>query len=251
MNRLLIATPLLASVAIIAFLTLWKGPLDADVHTNEIDVGDITRTYRIVMPHEMPVPTPIVFAFHGIGDSTDSMASYSRLDRLAARKRFVLVYPEVQNSMWATINVDPSNLDANPDVRFFDKLLNHIDTVHEIDRNRVYLMGMSNGASLVHLLAAARSDQLGALVAHSGLRPKSLGEVDVPMPMMLVVGADDSVAPLMQSDAEQLRALGHTVEFISVPRLAHAWSPHHNDEMWRFLSQHARIAEDVAEPIRL
>jgi len=222
--------------------------LDADVRESQLVVDDTTRNFRIVIPHRIIRPTPVVFAFHGIGDSTDSMANYSGLDRIAAQNGFILVYPAASNSMWATINIDLSNLDTNPDVQFFDRLLDHLNSVHEIDRDRIYLMGMSNGASFAQILATARSDVVAALVAHSGSRLKGLAECDRSLPIMLVVGANDSVCSMMESDAEQYRLVGHTVEYISVPRLAHEWSTHHNSDMWRFLYRHVRQTGNVAEP---
>lgn len=230
-----------------AFLVLREGPLNADVRTHELLTDDITRSYRIVVPHQTSTPAAIVFAFHGTGDSPDSMAAYSRLDRVAAGNGFILVYPTAQNSMWSTINFDPANLDANPDVQFFDALLAHVASIHDIDRDRVYLTGMSNGGSFVQLLAVARATQIAALVAHSGLRPKELNRCDATMPIMLIVGADDSVAPIMESDAEQYRTFGHSVEYVRVPRLAHEWSTHHNVDMWRFLSDHVRHVEEAEQ----
>ncbi|SMP80536.1 Esterase PHB depolymerase [Neorhodopirellula lusitana] len=191
---------------------------------------------------------PIVFAFHGIGDSPASMAAYCLLDRLAVDNGFVLVYPAAQNSMWSTVNIDPTNLDDNPDVQFFDALYSRLALEQDIALDRVYLAGMSNGASFVHVLATARPNQIAALVAHSGLRPRELGRCDDSIPMMLLAGADDSVAPMMESNAELYRTAGCTVEFVRVPRLAHEWSTRHNMEMWRFLSAHARNTAEEAEP---
>lgn len=248
MKRILVpALAVIIAASVVAF-TFRETPLSADIRKDQLVVDETTRNYRIVVPHEMIRPTPVVFAFHGIGDSADSMAEYSRLDCVAARNGFILVYPASLNSMWTTIDVDSSNLETNSDVRFFDQLLAHLTSVYNVDRDRIYLTGMSNGASFVQLLATARSDDVAALVAHSGSRLRGLAECDRLLPIMLIVGADDSVGSIMQSDAEQYRLAGHTVEYINVPRLAHEWSTRHNNEMWRFMSQHVRRTQDVAEP---
>lgn len=238
----------LASIVILAWWLLHKRPLNADVYVHKVTVDGSVRTYRTVVPYNLASPVPVVFAFHGIGDSTDSMAGYSQLDRLAADAGFLLVYPDARNSMWSTINIDPTNLDANPDVRFFDDLYARVASENDIAADRVYLAGMSNGASFVHVLAAARPEQIAAIIAHSGLRPKELGLCDDSIPMMLLAGADDSVAPMMESDGELYRKAGCAVEFIRVPRLAHEWSTRHNMDMWRFLSAHARTNAEEAEP---
>lgn len=247
MNRILASSLILIIGASVLAFTVREGPLDAAIHKDQLVVDEVTRNFRIVVPHETIQPTPVVFAFHGIGDSPDSMAAYSRLDRLAARSGFILVYPAAQNSMWATTNIDLSNLDSNPDVRFFDKLLNHLTSVYEIDRGRIYLIGMSNGSTFAQLLATARSNEIAAVVAHSGSRLNDLPERPSKLPIMLVVGANDLECTTMETDAEEYRRRGHAVEFVTVPRLAHAWSPRHNSDMWRFLSRHVRRNGNVAE----
>ena len=219
------------------------GPLKADVRNQELLVHGIARNYRIVVPHEATSPTPIVFAFHGIGDSPESMATYSQLDHVAADNGFILVYPNARNSMWSTINIDPANLDANVDVQFFDRLFDHLLSEHDIDRSRVYLTGMSNGASFVYILAAARPKSITALATHSGSRPNELPSGYVSHPIMLLVGTDDPVVTLVQSDADEYKNSGCCVEFIRIPRLAHEWSTRHNVELWRFLSRYNRKAE--------
>jgi poly(3-hydroxybutyrate) depolymerase len=141
--------------------------------------------------------------------------------------------------MWATVNANANNLDANADVRFFDQLLVHLSKHHEIDRDRVYAVGMSNGGSFVQLLATARSHELAAIAAYSGSKPRDIGSFKDPLPIMLVVGANDLGSREMQSDADQYQVQGHVVDFVSVPGLGHEWPASHNTEMWNFLSQHA------------
>lgn len=226
-----------------AIVAIWMfGPrsIDADIAPHEqLTVDDTTRTYRMVIPHTLSQPAPIVFAFHGTGDSPQSMADYSRLDRCAADNGFILVYPAARKGMWGTVNIDPDHLDAHPDVRFFDQLLEQLSNQYDIDRHRIYLVGMSNGASFCQLLATIRSSDIAAIAAHSGSRPHNLGAPHQRFPIMLLVGEHDSAVPAMRTDAEQYRSDGHDVKIVVVPRLAHAWSSRHNAEMWAFLAQHA------------
>jgi polyhydroxybutyrate depolymerase len=239
-KRILIAASILLLASVVAILVLWQRPIEANIYpTEDITVDGTTRHYRLVVPHTLPKPAPIVFAFHGIGDSTESMANYCRLDQLAARDGFILVYPAARKSMWATDDAKADKLDANADVRFFDQLLIHLANHHEIDRDRVYAVGMSNGASFVQLLAIARSNEIAAIAACSGSKPRDIGSFKKPLPIMLVVGANDVASRAMQSDAGHYRSEGHVVEFVSVPGLGHEWPASHNTEMWNFLSQHS------------
>jgi poly(3-hydroxybutyrate) depolymerase len=226
---------------IVATFIFWPWAMDANIRQNEpLMVDDTARSYRLVIPRSLPQPAPIVFAFHGMGDSTETMADYSRLDQLASQNGFILVYPAARNGMWATADVNSDALDTNSDVRFFDQLLRHLADHYNVDQNRVYAIGMSNGGTFAQLLANARSNEIAAVAAHSGPKPADLNPAGRRFPIMLLVGAVDPVSPTMQSDADQYRADGHEVQFISVPKLAHEWSTRHNSEIWEFLSQHPK-----------
>lgn len=235
-RRLIAALISVTALAVAAWLLLPAPPPAVDVSTHTIVVDDVERSYRIAVPHELPAPAPVVFAFHGIGDSSDSMASYSQLDSLASDHGFILVYPAGINAMWAAIDVDPNALDDNRDVRFFDAILAHIATRNAIDRKRIYLMGMSNGASFVQLLANARSADVAAVVACSGPRPRALNDARCPFPILLIVGAADLASASMQSDLGYYQTAGHDAELIIVRGLGHEWSVKHNAEAWAFMA---------------
>jgi poly(3-hydroxybutyrate) depolymerase len=127
---------------IIAALAAWWGrAIDAEIVPRErVIVGEVPREYRLVVPRNLPQPMPVVFAFHGMGDSTESMAAYSQLDRLAAEKGFLLVYPAARKSMWLVDGGDAKPDLGNPDLRLFDELLTALSARFNIDRNRIYLM---------------------------------------------------------------------------------------------------------------
>ncbi len=238
-KRLLIVLTVLLLAIIVAIPSYWDRSIAANVFPSEqITVDGTARHYRIVIPHATKRPSPIVFAFHGIGDSTESMATYSRLDQLASRGGFILVYPAARKSMWSTIDVDPEDLDANPDIRFFDQLLAFLSDRHELAGDRVYVVGMSNGATFAEMLAIARSHDVAAVVAHSGTKPRALRSSGDSRPIMLIVGVNDLAFSAMHSYADQSRSSGRVVQWVPVPGLAHEWSVAHNTAIWDFLSQH-------------
>ena len=216
-------------------------PPAVDISSETLFVGDVKRGFRIVVPQRLSKPSPVVFAFHGIGDSADSMAAYSGLDRLAVDNGFLLIYPSGINAMWATIDVQPETVDTNRDVQFFDALLKHAAAKYDIDRDRVYLIGMSNGASFAQLLAYARSSNIAAVVSHSGPRPRSFIDCERPFPILLIVGSEDFAASSIRSDLEHYRSSGHDAELIVVDRLGHGWSMRHNRDAWEFLAKRRQI----------
>ncbi len=241
MKRLLALLGLIVICAGIVSYLVWSMRSAVEISPDEaIDADGSVRHYRLVVPKRLAQePVPIVFAFHGIGTSTEEMAAYAGLDRLAAQNGFILVYPATRKAMWETMKFDPENLDRNPDVRFFDRLMVHLGERFRLDPNRIYLMGMSQGASFAQLLAFIHPE-VAAVVAHSGMKPDELTRPTRLFPILLVVGADDTGVNGIRSDAAHYRDAGHAVELIVVPGLGHQWSTAHNGAMWDFLARHVR-----------
>lgn len=102
-------------------------------------------------------------------------------------------------------------------------------------------MGMSNGASFAQLLAFQRSDEIAAVVAHSGSLPKELRSKKLtrPFPILLVVGANDTVEAIDDS-AKEYQKNGQTVKLLVVPGIGHAWAKDRNEEFWEFLEKYQR-----------
>ncbi|MDB5385401.1 MAG: phospholipase/Carboxylesterase, partial [Planctomycetaceae bacterium] len=109
----------------------------------QILVGRAKRAYRLTVPksYRPDKAVPLVFAFHGLGDSKDLIPIYTALDQTAEKHGFILVYPNAANRMWPIVEVL-----AQQDFEFFDKLYADLTARYNIDLRRVYLTGMSNGA---------------------------------------------------------------------------------------------------------
>ncbi|HYG76154.1 MAG TPA: PHB depolymerase family esterase [Planctomycetota bacterium] len=208
----------------------------------EMAVGEQKRLYRLIVPEtiDSKKAAPLVFAFHGLLDSKDLMPIYSQLDKLAAEKNFILVYPNGLNRHWPLI---PQL--ATRDVHFFDALLEHLSKNYNIDLNRVYLTGMSNGAYFSNLLASMRSEKIAAIAPHSGgLGALALGPINVKhkYAVFLVHGSADAIVKVDESRKAlaAYRAAGHAVEFLEVPRLNHLWAHEVdvNHKLWSFFEAH-------------
>ena len=215
-------------------------PPDMDVFVSEsISVANDTRRYTVVVPHRLQSNPPLVFAFHGTGDTPDSMAAYSQLNTLAARQQFILVYPVAVGAHWDTRSSSADSINA--DLQFFDQLLPQLVQRYQINPQRVYAMGMSNGATFAQLLAATRSQQIAAIVAHSGTPPQIGSLPSHISPTLLIVGDDDPLFDSVIHSATKLK-----LPLVSVHGLGHEWSVRHNTEAWKFLSQHGTPAPSRA-----
>jgi polyhydroxybutyrate depolymerase len=201
------------------------------------------REYRIIVPKSVDPqkPAPLVFAYHGLLDSKDLMPIYSQLDKLAEAKGFILIFPNGLNRHWPLI---PQL--AVDDVAFFDALYAFAAEKYNIDLNRVYVTGMSNGAYFSNLLAYQRADKIAAIAPHSGgLGALSmLKDLDVkPKYAVLIIhGASDSIVPVSegQKQRDAYTKWGHAVEYVEVPNFNHLWAHNIdvNAKIWAFFEKH-------------
>lgn len=246
---------LLAVCCIIGALAcaLRQRPLNATIRYHELTVHDEVRRFRFVVPNRLANQTPVMLAFHGIGDSPESMAEYTKFDELAVQEGFILAYPEGRLSTWSTFNLNPLQLENNADLQFFDAILTYLLEHHPVDPTRVYVAGMSNGASFAQLLGTLRADRISAIVAHSGARPRELSEMKYTVPTLLIVGSNDSAVLDIQRDAEIYQRSEATqrnsssIQLLQVAGLGHEWALKHNRDMWTFLIRYKNDDADFNE----
>ena len=221
-----------------------KLTVNTGVIHGSVQVDGTERTYRLVIPSSLEdgPAAPLVYAFHGTGDDGEFMAGCTKLDALAAREGFLLVYPEALLGQWKVLQPPQEPNQENVDVRFFDVLHARLLADHSIDPSRVYAVGHSVGGAWVHLLGAVRSDRIAAIVSHSGWIPDRLEaglNAERRYPALIVQGTADKQVTLRQADAARklYEAEGHHVEQLSVEGLDHAWAVSHNEQMWEFLER--------------
>jgi polyhydroxybutyrate depolymerase len=208
-----------------------------------LTVDRTKRVYRLFVPTSVALnrPAPLVVAFHGmLVDSKDVMPRYTKLNETAERHGFIMVYANAVGGVWGIL---PDRVSA--DVAFFDALLAHLSKTYRIDRDRVYVLGMSNGGYFAQLLATERSTTIAAVASHSGvLGLQTLGGINAKrkFPVMIVHGTGDFIFPVAfaRENVDRYRREGHEVNYVEVPGLGHAWASEAdvNERIWAFFAAH-------------
>ena len=219
-----------------------KGGKSGTFADEKIDVKDQAREYRLIVPVSVdPAKSvPLVFAFHGLGDSKDLMPIYSQLPALAEKHGFVLVIPNGRKRHWPLL---PEL--AKDDLAFFDALYSLATTKYNIDLNRVYLTGMSNGAYFCHVVASQRSDKIAAIAPHSG----GMGLVGFAEPkvahkyaVLAVNGDADSIVKVDEGrkTRDTYKKWGYDIDYIELPGQGHVWAAMSgiNEKIWAFFEAH-------------
>ncbi|MBN2163749.1 MAG: hypothetical protein JXR25_14920 [Pontiellaceae bacterium] len=123
-----------------------------------------------------------------------------------------LTDPEGKRSGW---NADPADAD-NRDLKFFDAVYDALK--EEIDADRIYCTGHSNGGSFTYCLWAARSALFAAVAPSSAAVGRSRMQITTPLPALHLAGRTD---PLVKYAWQE-----QTMQFIrKLNRCADAGTP--------------------------
>src|SRR2546428_2332482 len=133
------------------FLIFWPWPAAARV-TVKITLDGIVRQALVDPGKEAATtPSPLVFAFHGAGQTSADMA---KLGLSQAWPEATIVYPQASshlNPVSGSTGIVWQNLPGeydDQDVRFVDALLQQIRATYQVDERRVFATGLSSGAAL-------------------------------------------------------------------------------------------------------
>lgn len=108
-----------------------------------------------------PKPLPLIFAFHGYREQATQMARYTGL----AGKKAIVVYPQGIGNAWE--GAPYAQVKRGEDVRFVRDVLDAVSSTYQVDANRIYATGMSNGGGFVGKLACEMPEEFAAFAAVS------------------------------------------------------------------------------------
>lgn len=133
------------------------------------------------------VPNPLIFALHGLGSDGATLESYARFAPEAEELGAVVVAPDA---------LPPDRGWSDADLPFLASVLDDVEATHCIDRNRVWVAGLSLGGFMAARLACELPGRFAAVgaVAGFGFDPGRCEGVP-PIPVLLFHGTADAVVP--------------------------------------------------------
>jgi len=145
-------------------------------HQGILTHGGLQRTYAYVVPPGTG-PFPVVLVLHGGGGSAWGIARHTGFVQLAQEEGFMAVFPQGFQRHWNDGRQVPF-LEAHrrgvDDVGFILALLDTLARVWPVDTQRIYAVGMSNGAMMAFRLACEAPQRFAAVAAVAGLMPTRL-----------------------------------------------------------------------------
>jgi polyhydroxybutyrate depolymerase len=170
---------------------------------SKLTVGALTREYLLHVPADLAKDTavPLVFVFHGGNGQAFGTMNLTKLNDVADREKFLVVYPQGIGRSWndgRITQVSQAHRDNVDDLAFFDALLAEISKTHRVDAKRIFATGISNGGIFSHYLAANRAEKVAAIAPVVGGIAVPFNEKFKPahpVSVLIIQGANDPLVP--------------------------------------------------------
>ena len=155
---------------------------------------------------------PLVFAFHGGGGNNNHWVN--TLKQFTDSGAFIGIYPQGHLNFW-NLGPEPSTAD---DVAFVNIIVETLLTYTNVDSEKIFAIGSSNGAGMVNTLAA-KTQHFKAIapVASQLIASINISLQTKPVSIFQINGAQDNVIPI-----EGGERLGHS--FFSAYESARKWA---------------------------
>ena len=159
----------------------------------------IEREYILYVPnsYDGTSAVPLLLNFHGFGGSASQFINDADMRAEAEANSFILVYPQGSclngASHWNPCPIDGDNKSTADDVGFVETMISEISSQYNLDMERIYAAGYSNGGMMAYGLANYKSDLIAAVASVSGTMLNCTGPTSHPMPVVHLHGTSDGV----------------------------------------------------------
>ncbi|MEO7400658.1 MAG: PHB depolymerase family esterase [Polaromonas sp.] len=115
-------------------------------------------------------PRPLVVMLHGCQQTATDFAASTRMNRLAERKGFAVLYPQQSaaadsHRCWHWYK--RATQQGVGDARLIADMVAQLQTRHQLDKTRTYVAGISAGAGMAAILALRHPELIAAVGLHS------------------------------------------------------------------------------------
>lgn len=172
---------------------------------DSIFTGGQYRSYRLYVPaiYTGTTARPLILNLHGYTSNAQQQQLYSNFIPIADTANFLMVFPNGTYSSGQRFwNAGMSSSLVN-DIAFLSALIDSLDLTYNINLNRVYSTGMSNGGYMSHTLACELSNRITAIASVTGsIFTTQYGpncHPTRPVPVMQIHGTTDPTVPYLGS----------------------------------------------------
>ena len=174
---------------------------------DKINIDGKKREYYVSLPENTSKPIPLIINFHGFLDSAINQKESSQMDNYAHQNGVGVVYPEGIKRSW---NVGKAILNNENDIGFVNALIDSVSSKYNIDSNRIYACGFSNGGTFSYELICSLSNKIAAFGSVGGnfsINEKRVCNIDREIPLIHIHGTKDRLQEYKKSDRDFLSTI--------------------------------------------
>lgn len=170
---------------------------------DSITIDGIERTYELHIPRgiDFSKPVPLLLVLHGGGGQGKGMIKLTGFNDVAVEYKFIVVYPDGFDKHWndgREINTSIKDGKKVDDVLFISKLIDTLQSLYNIDNNKVFVTGISNGGFMCFRLACEIPEKITAIATVASsmtVEQYSYCNPSLSIPVMIISGDQDPLVP--------------------------------------------------------
>ena len=163
-----------------------------------------TRDYILYLPANIQAEAPLVISLHGYTGSASGQLIYTEMNDVADANGFAICYPEGTVDDFGFSHWNSGMIgDTVDDIGFLSSLAEALHTEHDLDPERTFSCGFSNGGMMSYHLACNAPETFKAVAAVAGsmLTPTYTNCDSGPaVPVFAIHGTLDLVVPYNGAD---------------------------------------------------
>ena len=191
----------------IAFFILAGAKDKAALKKEIINFDEKIREYYVSLPEDTSKPFPMIINFHGFLSHAMDQQGFSQMDNYAHQNGIGVIYPEGIKRSW---NVGKAILNDENDIGFVNALIDSVSLKYNIDSNRIYACGFSNGGTFSYELMCGLSNKIAAFGSVGGnfsINENRLCNINREIPLIHIHGTRDRLQKYNHSDGDFLSTI--------------------------------------------
>lgn len=268
-KKILIFIVILLGITVLFAVTNNKSTLNSPSTVDTLGAGDhdltfqydgLVRTYTIHIPtsYDNNTLSPLIIALHGGGGSSKGIMELTQLNTLSNSEGFIVIYPEGVENNWndgrgSGETRHRAHTENINDVGFISALIDYATNTFNVDSNRVYVTGMSNGAMMSYRLACELSTKIAAVAPVTGNISQNFYPGCLPtkpISVLAINGLDDSIMPYKGGDIVGPFGNRKLGKVLSASDTIEFWAKHNGCSLSPIISQEPDIAPDDGTTIQ-
>ena len=187
----------------------------------------VQRSHKVFLPANFSENMPLVLNLHGYTSNSFQQLFYSSMVAVADDNHFVVVFPDGTTDQYGITfwNSEILGEDVN-DLGYLEALIDTMIENYNINPDRVYMCGMSNGGFMSYYSACEMTDKIAAIASVTGTMNNEILDNCNPtrsIPVLEIHGTADATVPYNGANSG-----GSFQSMIATEEVLDFWVNHNN-----------------------